>query len=201
MSSQIRGRFPGHSHNLCSLACPLSLDAYYVWIHPTFPALPDPKYSPVDHPIEWIPATFNELPTYFPSNPLILTILAIVIMTPMPGRAETNTSAMRRQFSSAIAERAYESIVSETRSSQDRSEIGTARNPAHPMIPLEIESTLALCLLGQYEYLQNGNMEKMQRFTREAVESAMRLHLHLQPSGNQSTFDDARQRAWWTVVC
>lgn len=89
----------------------------------------------------------------------------------------------------------------ESQSLQDGPGMANARSPAHPMIPPEVESTLALCLLGQYEYLQNGNMEKMQRFTRQAVDSAMLLQLHLQPSSNQSTFDDARQRAWWTVVC
>lgn len=120
-------------------------------------------------------------------------------MIPMPGTAETNTPAMRRQFSGAIASRAYESILFEAQQSQDGSVM--VRNPAHPLVPREVESILALCLLGQYEYLQNGNMEKMQSLTREAVESAMRLKLHIQPSSNQSIFDDARQRTWWTVVC
>lgn len=183
----------------CSPAYPLSLDAYYIWIHPTFPALPDPKYSPLDHPIEWLPATFSELPAYCPSNSLILAILAIVVMIPMPDRAETNTSTVRRQFSGAIAGLAYDSIAFEAQSLPDNSRM--VRNPVHPLVPREVESVLALCLLGQYEYLQNGNMEKMQRFTREAVERAMRLNLHIRPSGNQSIFEDARRRAWWTVVC
>lgn len=74
------------------------------------------------------------------------------------------------------------------------------RDPVHPLVPREVESVLALCLLGQYEYLQNGNMEKMQRFTREAVERAMRFNLHIRSSGSQSIFEDARRRAWWTVV-
>lgn len=182
----------------CSPVCLVSLDAYYVWIHPTFPALPNPKYSSFDHPIQWIPVSFEESPTYYPSNPLILAILAIVVMIPMPGAAETNTSAIRRQFAGAIARRVYERIALEDQPSLDSS---NTRNPVHPLVPSEIESTLALCLLGQYEYLQNGNMEKMQRFTREAVESAMRLKLHIQSSTNQSIFDDARRRAWWTVVC
>lgn len=183
----------------CSPVCLVSLDAYYVWIHPTFPALPDPKYSSFDHPIEWIPASFEESPTHYPSNPLILAILAIVVMIPMPRAAETNTSATRRHFSGAIARRAYERIALEDESSLYSSD--TVRNPVHPLVPSEVENTLALCLLGQYEYLQNGNMEKMQLFTREAVESAMRLKLHIQSSTNQSIFDDARRRAWWTVVC
>lgn len=148
--------------------------------------------------MKWIPASFEELPTYYPSNPLVLAILAIVVMIPMPGAAETNISAMRRHFSGAIARRAYEIIALEDQFSLDSSD--TVRNPVHPLVPSEVESTLALCLLGQYEYLQNGNMEKMQRFTREAVESAMRLKLHIQSSTKQFIFDDARRRAWWTVV-
>lgn len=189
-----------HSHEVlpCSSACPPSLDAYYIWIHPTFPALPDPKYSPLDHPIEWLPATFGEFPAYCPSNSLVLAILAIVVMIPMPGRAETNTSTVRRQFASAIAELAYDSIAFEAQSLTENSRM--VRNPVHPLMPREVESVLALCLLGQYEYLQNGNMDKMQHFTREAVERAMRLNLHIRSSGNQSIFEDARRRAWWTVV-
>lgn len=184
----------------CSSACPPSLDAYYIWIHPTFPVLPDPKYRPLDHPIEWLPTTFGELPAYCPSNSLILAILATVVMIPMPGRAETNTSTVRRQFSGAIAGLAYDIIAFEAQLLiLDNS--GMIHNPVHPLVPHEVESVLALCLLGQYEYLQNGNMEKMQRFTREAVERAMRLNLHIQSSGNQSVFEDARRRAWWTVVC
>lgn len=117
----------------------------------------------------------------------------------MPDRAETNTPATRRQFSSAIAGRAYDSIVLETPSILEGSAM--VRNPAHPLVPTEVESILALCLLGQYEYLQNGDMEKMQRLTRDALESATRLQLHLHQSSNQFTTEDARQRAWWTVVC
>lgn len=190
---------PSLPFSSCSQACPLSLDAYYVWIHPTFPALPDPKDSPIDRPMEWLPRSLDELPAYSPSNPLILAVLAIVVMIPMPGTAETNTPAMRRQVSGAIAGRAYDIIAFEAQWSQDGS--GMVRNPAHPLVPRQVESVLALCLLGQYEYLQNGNMEKMQSLTREAVDSAIQLQLHIQPSGNQSAFDNACQRAWWTVVC
>lgn len=200
VSSTIHDR-PQNSRQVlpCSPACPPSLDAYYIWIHPTFPALSDPRYTPLDHPIEWLPATLGELPAYCPSNSLILAILAIVVMIPMAGAAETNTRAMRRQFSGAIARRAYDSIALEDQFSLDY--LDTVRNPVHSLVPREVESVLALCLLGQFEYLQNGNMEKMQSFTREAVERAMRSNLHIQPSSNESMFDDARRRAWWTVVC
>lgn len=177
----------------------LSLDAYYIWIHPTFPALPDPRYSPVDHPLEWYPSTPGELPGHTPSNPLVLAILAIVVMIPMPGRVAAGTPAMRRQFSGAIADRAYESITFEEQSTLECSIM--ARNPVHPLVPPDVESILALCLLGQYEYLQNGNMDKMQRLTREALENAMRLQLHLHTPKTQFSFDDACRRAWWTVVC
>lgn len=176
-----------------------SLDAYYVWIHPTFPALPDPQYAPVDRPIEWIPLTVDELPSYCPSNPLILAILAIVVMIPIPDNVETNTPAMRRQFSRTIAARAYEGIMNGAPPASQSSSI--VHNPAHPMVPPEVESILALCLLGQFEYLQNGNMEKMQHLTKEALDGAMRLELHLYVPGKQSVFDDARRRTWWTVVC
>lgn len=177
----------------------LSLDAYYIWIHPTFPALPDPQHNPVDHPLEWHPMTLDDLPGHTPSNPLILAIFAIVVMIPMPGRAEAATPAMRRLFSGTIADRAYESIAFEEQSTAECSPV--ARNPVYPLVPPEVESILALCLLGQYEYLHNGNMDKMQRVTREALENAVRLQLHLYTPRAQSSFDDACQRAWWTVVC
>lgn len=183
----------------CSPFYSLSLDAYYIWIHPTFPVLPDPQYSPVDRPLEWRPVTLDELPGHTPSNPLILAILAIVVMIPMPGSVQAKTPAMRRQFSAAIAKRAYYSVVFEDQSTGVG--LTMSRSPVHPLVPPELESILALCLLGQYEYLQNGDMDKMQSLTREALENAIRLQLHLQPTSNQSAFDDARQRAWWTVVC
>lgn len=183
----------------CSPIYLLSLDAYYIWIHPTFPALPDPQYSPVDRPIEWCPGTPDELPSHCPSSPLILAILAIVIMIPMPSKAQTNTPATRRQISSVIATRAYDSIVFGAQPTSENWSM--VRDPAHPLVPTEIESVVALCMLGQYEYLQNGNLEKMQRLTQEALDSATRLQLHIHLSGNQARFDDARQRAWWTVVC
>ncbi|KAH8749217.1 hypothetical protein F5883DRAFT_232412 [Diaporthe sp. PMI_573] len=118
-------------------------------------------------------------------------------MIPMPGRAETNTPATRRQFSSTIASRAHDYFIFESQSKLESSAL--VRTPAHPLVPFEVESILALCLLGQYEYLQHGSMEKMQRLTREALESAMQLRLHLHQSSNTYTIDDVRQRAWWTV--
>lgn len=154
----------------------------------------------------------SDAPEFDAESPLSLAISAILALVPHPDilSAQESHVELRRRTAHTLAKRAMESI--ENDSEMPDSAIPPAqalahgkrfvsRQPFHPEVPVELEGTIALCILTIYEYVQRGNISKMRDRAGQALISAMNQSLHSR--GNESDhFSEARRRAWWmTYVC
>jgi hypothetical protein len=189
-----------------------SLDAYYIFIHPFFPILPPPTAIPLDQPIPRMQNHVEEFETQFePSSPISLAISAILALIPCPN--DTNQLAaesvqFRRKYSQYLAQSAIESIevedeipdssIEPSKALNDAQD-GMQRQPFHPLVPLELESIIALDILSVYEYAQRGNLKKMQNRAGQALVLAMELSLHCCP--DDGNYCEAKRRIWWMTVC
>jgi hypothetical protein len=191
------------------------LAAYYAWLHPYFPILPPAiSQESVDCPLAWPTSSF-EPPAFclFSESPLVYVILALMAMIPHPNVVEHSNPtqvARRREAAHQLAKQALEGI--ERDSELPDSTVSPAqalsagkrylnREPLHPAVPVELESTIALCLLTIYEYAQRGNVKKMKDRASQALSSAVELGLHLSRQG-ADPFAEAKCRTWWmTYIC
>ena len=195
-----------------------SLDAYYVFVHPYFPILPPPIFSPaVDRPLEaGASEPFNEssiVSDYEPSSPISLAISTILALVPHPSDPDPSSPEsvlLRREHAQSFAQSTLESIeveseLLESTTAPSRALSGSSasigREPFHPKAPIELESILALLILSIYEYAQRGNIAKMRSRAGQALISAMNISLHsLGSQDDDDGFAEARRRAWWMTV-
>ena len=116
---------------------------------------------------------------------------------------------LRRRTAHCLAKRAIDSI--ENDSEMPDSAISPAhalahgkrfvvRQPLHPAVPVELEGTIALCILTIYEYAQRGNLGKMRDRAGLALISAMNLSLHSKRKTDAGQYAEAKRRAWWMTV-
>ncbi|KAF2670353.1 hypothetical protein BT63DRAFT_478522 [Microthyrium microscopicum] len=192
------------------------LNGYYIFIHQYFPILPPPSLSAslcdnaIAYSMDDLEAGDDE---YHPSSPLSLVIAAILALIPHEQDADwANEEAVlfRRKYSYFLVQSALESIEIESElpgSSVDPSDTLTdshdrsMRASFHPMVPVELESIIALDLLSIYEYSQRGNINRMRSRAGQALVAAMNLSLHSR-GGEFDQFEESRRRAWWmTYIC
>ncbi|KAH7014788.1 C6 zinc finger domain protein [Ilyonectria destructans] len=184
------------------------LNAYYTYIHQYFPILP-PPISPLepDQPMQW-PSTeaFKTLP--YTTSPLSLAISAVLALIPLRQEEHCDTvvsTAARTSLAQRFAHAALEHIEADSEfldfttaqppGSLDE-ELPISRAPFHSQAPAELESVLALLILGNYEHAQRGNLLKMTCRASQALVTAKNLSLHrLGPETDR--FSEARRRAWW----
>ncbi|KAH7146151.1 hypothetical protein EDB81DRAFT_485324 [Dactylonectria macrodidyma] len=179
------------------------VQAYYELIHPAFPILPPPLEQDVEDRAEpWVP-TGQFFSDYEPSSPLILALLSILVLLPHPHDYHSSDETgreLRAAYAQSLTQRAIESIkiASEIATPASPSSL---RSPAHPHVPLEIETPMALCLISMYQYLHHGNATKMRQMAEEAFDSSVKLSLHIIPH-DDTNFAEARRRTWWmTYLC
>jgi hypothetical protein len=190
----------------------LSIDAYYIFIHPYLPILPPPTSIPVDQPVIKLQnqlADFEE--QYEPSSPLGLAICAILALIPCPDDvdpASPDSVLFRRKYSHFLAQAAMEAIESDSENPESAISPSKAlesweptEKPQphfHPRLPTELEGIVALDILSIYEYSQRGNLKKMQSRAYQAFSCAMAHGLHKDSSEDE--FSEARRRVWWMTV-
>ncbi|KAI1345046.1 hypothetical protein F5Y15DRAFT_15563 [Xylariaceae sp. FL0016] len=188
------------------------LNAYYIWIHPYFPILPAPDCMPtVDQPLPLLEDQRDRLEE--PSSPLALAISAIVALIPSPqdpSPLSEESVRWRRVYSQFLAKSAIESIETESERPESSTEPpraldgvngDIAREKLHPLVPLELESIIALDLLSVYEYAQRGNLKKMRARAGAAFVAAMSLSLHTR-NDSDDEYSETRHRVWWmTYIC
>ncbi|KAK7417717.1 hypothetical protein QQX98_004373 [Neonectria punicea] len=174
------------------------VQAYYELIHPVFPTLPPPLEQDVQDRAEvWVP-TGQFFSDYEPSSPLILALLSILVLLPhsQDEHASDETGReLRAEYAQSLAQCAVESIkiASEMESLPSPS---STRSSIHHCVPVELETPMALCVLSIYQYLHNGNVEKMRQLAEEAFDLSVNLSLHAIPE-DETPFSEARRRTWW----
>ena len=183
----------------------ISLDAYYVFIHPYYPILPPPERLPVyNRPL-------REKSTFQPSNPLGLAIAALLALIPHPDERDPSRAEyvkLRRDYAHSYAQSALEAVEVDSELLSSSSDPSSAlsdgiprfdRDPFHPRVPVCLEGVLALVLLSVYEYAQRGNINKMRNRAGQALTTAMGISLH--ETVEEDEFAEAKRRAWWMTVC
>ncbi|OBT83222.1 hypothetical protein VE02_08226 [Pseudogymnoascus sp. 03VT05] len=180
------------------------LDAYYVYCHAYFPALPPPIRSPVDRPVALGSLTGG----YGPSTPLPLALSAMLALIPLPDDPDPkgeNSTWNRRIQAHKFAQAAFEAVDNETElvdsiiNPKDALSNGsprTYREPFHQDLPVDLESNVALMLLSIYEYGQRGNMKKMLNRSGQSLMLALEAKLY---SPIVDRFVEARRRVWWAT--
>lgn len=181
------------------------LDAYYVYCHAYFPALPPPIRSPIDRPV----ALGSLAGSYGPSTPLTLALSAMLALVPLPDDPDPkgeNSTWNRRIQAHKFAQAAFEALDNESElvdsiiNPKDALSNGsprTYRAPFHQDLPLELESNVALMVLSIYEYGQRGNVKKMLNRSGQSLMLALEAKLY-SPVVDQ--FVEARRRVWWATV-
>lgn len=162
-----------------------------------FPILPPPIEQDVEDRAEvWVP-TGQFFSDYEPSSPLILALLSILVLLPHSHdeyASEETGRELRAGYAQSLAQCAIEciKIASEMESPPSPS---SSQSAIHPHVPIELETSMALCVLSIYQYLQNGNVEKMRQLAEEAFDSSVKLSLHT-ISEDKTKFSEARRRVW-----
>lgn len=182
-----------------------SLDAYYRFIHPYFPILPQRLTCPTaDCPFQLDAFTHStplELP-YRPRSPLSLAISSILALVPHPEDPDPSSEesmALRRRYSHTFAQIANFSIEADCeRDVLSKSPLGT-REPFHACLPVDLEKILALLVLSVYEYTQRGNLTKMRYRAGQALTMALDMGIHALGEENTKCAE-AQRRAWWMTV-
>ncbi|BCR88441.1 transcription factor domain-containing protein [Aspergillus chevalieri] len=177
------------------------LDAYYIFIHPYYPALPPPERLPVyNRPL-------RQKSTFHPSSPLSLAIAALLVLIPHPDEKDPSRPEyvkLRRDTAHSFAQAALEAVEVDSELVASSSDPSSAlsegvpqldRDPFHPFVPVCLESVLALLLLSVYEYAQRGNINKMRNRAGQALTTAMSISLH--ETVEEDEFAEAKRRAWW----
>lgn len=193
----------------------ISLEAYYIWIHPFLPILPPPETSShTDRVKPLVQQNANDFASDLePSTPLTLAISAILAL--IPCAEDTNylsseSIVFRRKYAQYLAQATVEAIEMENEIPNSSVEPSKAldepaglvpnREPFHPRLPIELESIVALDMLSVYEYAQRGNMRKMQSRATQAFATAM-MNFSLHSRGaEEDYFAEARRRVWWMTV-
>ncbi|KAL4891461.1 hypothetical protein BDV59DRAFT_181794 [Aspergillus ambiguus] len=183
------------------------LDAYYRFIHPYFPILPQRVTCPTpDCPLEWnsfAPTTSYEL-CYRPRSPLSLALSCILALVPHPEDPDPSSEmsmSWRRTYSHAFAQMANLSIEADCEGGSLSKSPLTTRDPFHPSLPIDLEKILALLVLSNYEYTQRGNLTKMRYRAGQALTMALDMGIHSLGDDN-TKFSEAQRRAWWmTYYC
>lgn len=153
----------------------------------------------------------NDAPGIEAESPLTLAVSAILALVPHPNVQDSGQEShveLRRRTAHCLAKRALESIESD--SEMPDSAISPAqalahgkrfvsRQPFHPKVPVELEGSIALCILSIYEYVQRGNIGKMRDRAGQALMSAMNLSLHSRGTESDQ-FSEAKRRTWWMTV-
>ncbi|KAL4804552.1 hypothetical protein BDV18DRAFT_161647 [Aspergillus unguis] len=182
------------------------VNAYYIYIHPYFPVLPEPACPQYEDRAIAIPITELEpslcnFPTAFTSS-FSLALMSILVLVPVindPDALTQRTVGLRRGYAALFAAIAFNKAQEAI---EDDSGIthNTAGNCAFQSnTPSELEPVLALLLLSMYEHCQGGNQSKMRARANLALTTAMDLSLHiLGPEAPESL--DAKRRAWWATV-
>ncbi|KFY46384.1 hypothetical protein V495_02515 [Pseudogymnoascus sp. VKM F-4514 (FW-929)] len=180
------------------------LDAYYVYCHAYFPALPPPARIPIDRPVALGSLTGG----YGPSTPLSLALSAMLALIPLPDDPDPkgeNSTWNRRIQAHKFAQASFEALDNESElvdsiiNPKDALSNGsprTYRAPFHQDLPLELEANVALMVLSIYEYGQRGNMKKMLNRSGQSLMLALEAKLY-SPIVDQ--FVEARRRVWWAT--
>ncbi|KAK7927161.1 C6 zinc finger domain-containing protein [Apiospora marii] len=188
------------------------LNAYYIWIHPFFPILPAPHYSPgPDEPTPFFQNRPNDIDES--SSPLGLAISALLALIPCPQDRNSlaeDSVVFRRKYAQFVAQAAIESIELDSERPESSVEPRKAledpddvpRRPAFcPDVPIELEGIIALDILSVYEYAQRGNLKKTKNRASTAMMFAMDLSLHLQ-GDVEDAYSECKRRVWWmTYIC
>lgn len=203
------------SHSIATIALPCQtpeaditdcrLDAYYVYCHAYFPALPPPIRTPVDRPVALGSLTGG----YEPSTPLSLALSAMLALIPLsddPDPKGENSTWNRRIQAHKFAQAAFQALDNETElvdsiiNPKDALSNGsprTYRAAFHRDLPLDLESNVALMVLSIYEYGQRGNIKKMLNRSGQSLMLALEAKLY---SPIMDQFVEARRRVWWATV-
>ncbi|KAL5359441.1 hypothetical protein BJX96DRAFT_58059 [Aspergillus floccosus] len=190
------------------------VNAYYIYIHPYFPLLPQParpQYEdrPVALSVQGLEPNSSLLP-FRTTSSLSLALMSILVLIPFHGDAQAlagETVLLRRSYAELFAQAALNSAQDviegpclSTYTQQSPVPESTApRSSFLAKVPLELEPVLALSLLSMYEYCQRGSRWKMRARANLALTTAMDMSLHtLSPEVPESV--DAKRRAWWATV-
>lgn len=193
----------------------LSVNAYYIYIHPYLPLLPPPEVPQYEDKPKVVRAS-HEISqpaksdmSYWPTSSLTLALSAILVIIPVSEdeRPETEPSlAARRSYAQIFAQAALATVETEIddlspslNSHLPHWESARAQRSVHPRVPVSIYPVLTLVLLSIYEYCQRGNVSRMRARGNQAMTTAMDISIHnLDLSGTD--FSEAQRRAWWMAV-
>ncbi|KAF4956404.1 hypothetical protein FSARC_11607 [Fusarium sarcochroum] len=169
------------------------LQAYYQHIHPTFPILPPPLNANLNETAQRLPDGGISI-EYRPSSPLILALLSILVLAKPPSK-DSEEQASLSASACSFAQLAIESL---RLSADGQSSVETSDGPSfvHPILPSEVETPLALCVLSQYQYLHCGNIVEMTELAERAFDLCISLSLQ-KIDQDDSVYSEARKRAWW----
>lgn len=193
---------------------PCRFNAYYIYIHPYFPLLPQPatpQYE--DRPVPLSVQDLEPNPLLLPiqtTSALSLALMSILVLIPIQANTQASTEdtvRLRRSYAEMFAQAAQNSAQEaiEGPCLSAYSQRSPARDATAPRssflasVPVELEPILALLLLSMYEYCQRGSRSRMRARAHLALTTALDLSLHtLSPEVPESL--DAKRRAWWATV-
>lgn len=190
-----------HSKNLF----PVSLEAYYVFIHAYFPILPPPIRGPaVDQPLNNKSAPSSAQKSCSPLSLAISAVLSLIPSAEDPQPKSDESVRRRREQAQYFAQKAVECIEAESELPDSlsspslalQSEPAFDRRPFHQNTPVQLESLLALLMLSNYEYTQRGNLTKMRSRAGQAMLIAMDLELYKETDA-QDKNTEARRRGMY----
>ncbi|KAI9931180.1 hypothetical protein AWENTII_004412 [Aspergillus wentii] len=179
-------------------------NAYYIYIHPYFPMLPQPAIpqyqdNPVPISTQSTEPDISQLP-FWPTTPLGLALMAILALIPVledPHPMREQAVRLRRSYAETFARAALKSIQEFVEDPNHHA--ASLHSSLHSNVPLGLESVLALLLLSLYEYCHCGSRAKMRSRANLALTTAMDMSLHtVSPEAAESL--NAKRRAWWATI-
>lgn len=184
----------------------LSINAYYIFVHPYIPFLPPPavaQYEDKCVTVELRSSFANpSIMPYWPTSPLGLALAGILALLPVPGEShsmEQKSTTLRRSYAYLFARSALESLEDSLESCPREDLSKGPWSTLHSAVPKKLEPVITLGLLSLFECCQNGNIPKMRVRANQAMTIAMDLSLH--EENPQTICLDARRRCWWVTVC
>ena len=134
-----------------------------------------------------------------PSSPVILALLAILTqLAPSTGYESMCDDSHERlnEVTQYFAQQAITALDNERLSIVGSSQASSY----HPHVPLELEASIACCVLSLYQYLCRGDIDQMTLLAHKALELFGRLPHSTETSLIESSpFAEACRRTWWMV--
>lgn len=186
----------------------LSLNAYYIYIHPYISLLPARRGTQSDDQPETIQANLDNNAidqssfAHWPSSSLSLAICAMLTLIPLPQDPSPLSDASmssRRRYAQYLADAALKKVDSEIDDlapGERAPYIDSTHRSFHPDVPLSLHAVLALSVLSIYEDCQKGSLSRMRNLANRAITTSMDMSLHI--LGDVAS--EAQRRAWWSVV-